>query len=104
MNDRGMKKWNAYKALPEHDDTLVENSRNKTKVEKPLISQEEAEIINEILVNYQGEELIIKYYRNGYIKEDKITIKKIDAYNRKITTIDGKKYSFSEIVGLKRNS
>jgi len=102
MSDRGMKKWNAYKSLPEHDVSLLENARNKEKVEKPLISSEEAELINEILVNYQGEELTLTYYKDGYIYDVDIYIKKIDQYNRKIITTEGDKYLFNQIVGLKR--
>ena len=103
MSDRGMKKWNAYKALPEHFTSLDDNSSSRKKVEKPLISQEEAELINEILINYQGEELVLKYWRNGQIFEIIVTLKKIDSYNKKIITVEGDKYLFKEIVGLKRN-
>ena len=103
MSDRGMKKWNAYKSLPEHDVALNGQFNKREKVEKPLLSQEEAELINEILVNYQGEELILSYWRDGEIKEEIVTLKKIDPYNKKIITIEGDKYLFKEIVGLKRN-
>ena len=103
MSDRGMKKWNAYKSLPEHDVALNGEYHNREKKEKPLISNEEAEMINDILVNYQGEELVITYWRDGEIKEEIVTLKKIDPYNKKIITIEGDKYYFKEIVGLRRN-
>ena len=52
MSDRGMKKWAPYKSLPEQDPHLINTKKNKTKIDKPLISSEEAEVINEILSNY----------------------------------------------------
>ena len=55
MSDRGMKKWNAYKSLPEHDPAVRGTMNERYKVPRPVISNEEAEIINEILVNYHGE-------------------------------------------------
>lgn len=103
MSDRGMKKWNAYKSLPEHGDSISGEFKERFKVEKPLISSEEAELINEILTNYHGEELHLTYYRKGEIFEVDITLKKIDPYNKKLITIEGDRYLFSEIVGLKRN-
>lgn len=103
MSDRGMKKWNAYKSLPEHGDALNDEFESKKKIDKPLISSEEAEIINEILVMYHGEELIITYYRNGYLYEIKDILKKIDPYERRIITIKHGNILFKEIVKLKIN-
>ena len=102
MSDRAMKKWNAYKSLPEHGDSLEGEFKERFKVEKPVISSEEAELINEILVNYHGEELHLTYYRKGELFEVNVTLKKIDPYNKKIVTMEGDKYLFSEIVGLTR--
>ena len=68
MSDRGMKKWNAYKTLPEHDPAI----RNKIKE------------------------------RKGEIFTITTTIKKIDAFNRKLITINEERISFSELISLKR--
>jgi len=100
MSDRGMKKWNAYKSLPEHDVTLLRNSREKEKVERPLLSSDKEEEINEILSNYHGQKLRLTYYASGYIKEVEIYIKKIDVYNRKIITTDNDKFNFIDILDL----
>lgn len=101
MSDRGMKKWNAYKSLPEHDVALNDNSINKKKIEKPLISSEEADIINEILVNYHDELLIITYYRNGFLYEIEDKIKKIDPYERRLITHNNGRILFKELIKIK---
>ena len=102
MSDRGMKKWNAYKSLPEHDPAIRGAMDERYKVPRPTISSEEAELINEILVTYHGEEVSLEYYHNGEINKYTGTLKKIDEFNRKIITSDNQKIPLHELVGLKR--
>ena len=103
MSDRGMKKWNAYKSLPEHDPAIRREMHERFKVPRPSISEEEAEIINEILTNYHGENVHITYYRHEELYELDTVIKKIEPYSRYLLTTDNHKISLHELVGLKRN-
>ena len=103
MSDRGMKKWNAYKSLPEHDPAIRGTMEERYKVPRPVISSEEAELINEILVNYNGELLDIEYYRNEELLNVTDTIKKIDTLSRKIQLSSGVRISLNELTGLKIN-
>ena len=103
MSDRGMKKWNAYKSLPEHDPAIRGTMGERYKVPRPVISSEEAEIINEILVNYHGELLDFEYYRNNELYNVTDTIKKIDTYSRKLLLTGGLKISLNELTGVKIN-
>ena len=100
MSDRGMKKWAPYKTLNEQWETLDKMSEEEY-IEKPKISSEEAEEINEKLVNYHGQELTFYYYKNGKVLKEKSTIKKIDAFNRKLI-LDNKIIIYlKDLVGLK---
>ena len=101
MSERGMKKWNAYKSLPEHDPAIRGTMNNRYKVPRPVISSEEAEIINEILTNYHGELLEVEYYRNEELHNLIDTIKKIDTYSRKIIFEGGTRISLNELTGVK---
>ena len=101
MSDRGMKKWAPYKTLNEQWSTLEELHKNEEIVERPTISNEVAEEINDKLVNYNGEELEFYYYKNGRILKEKSTIKKIDAMERKIYLTNGVKILLKDLVGLK---
>ena len=101
MSDRGMKKWAPYKALNEQWSTLEELHKKEERVERPTISNEVAEEINDKLVNYNGEELEFYYYKNGRILKEKSTIKKIDAMERKIYLTNGVKILLKDLVGLK---
>lgn len=102
MSERGMKKWAPYKSLNEQDKYLKKVSDNNNKISKPQISSDEAEEINEILVNYQGEELLITYFRNDQINKISATIKKIDSLNKKIVLLERKTINFNEIIKLER--
>ena len=102
MSERGMKKWAPYKSLNEQENYLNKLHKDNEKGEKPRISSDAAEEINEILVNYQGEELIITFYRNNKIQSITSIIKKIDADNKKIVLPDRKTIYFTELVGLER--
>ena len=96
-----MKKWVPYKSLNEQWSTLDNLYKNEDKVEKPQISNEVAEEINDILVNYHGQELEFYYYKNGYILKEKSTIKKIDAFNRKLLLNNQKIILLKDLVGIK---
>lgn len=101
MSDRGMKKWAPYKALAEQAPALQKARESKVKIEKPLISNEEAEEINEILQTYHGQPLLVKYYRNEKIHEEEIVIARIDIYEKKLVLTNRRSIKLSEIFYLK---
>ena len=101
MSDRGMKKWAPYKSLNEQWEVLDNLSASEELVERPTISNEVAEEINDKLVNYNGEELEFYYYKKGRILKEKSTIKKIDAFERNIYLNNGIKILLKDLVGLK---
>ena len=98
MSDRGIKKWAPYKTLETQDFTLKEHKEREEKIEKPTISAEFAEEINNILVNYSGELLRIKYFRNGKILEVVEKIKRIDPIEKKLVLFSKRSIMISEIV------
>ena len=102
MSERGMKKWAPYKSLVEQEKYLKKAHDDNNKQVRPTISSDEAEEINEILVNYSGEELVITYWRNEKINSVSTIIKKIDPVNKKIVLPDRKTILFSELINLER--
>ena len=102
MSERGMKKWAPYKSLNEQEGYLKKLHSDNEKVEKPRISSDVAEEINEILVNYQGEEILITYWRNGKINTLSSVFKKIDVENKKIVLPERKTIYFAELVNLSK--
>ena len=102
MSERGMKKWAPYKSLPEQEKYLKKLKEDQEKVERPVMSSDEMEEINEILVNYAGEEVLISYWRNEKVNNVTTTIKKIDVDNKKIVLPDRKTIYFAELIKLER--
>ena len=101
MSDRGMKKWAPYKSLNEQWSTLDKAREDEKLVEKPKISNEEAEEINDILVNYHGQELEFTYYKRGRLIREKGVIKKIDTFEKKIVLDNRTIIYLKDLVGLK---
>ncbi len=101
MSDRGMKKWAPYKSLPEHDPKIIEMRKERNKIERPVISNEVAEEINEVLTNYHGQVLTVKYFKSGYIKFVDSKIIKIDIYNRVLVLEENLKINFIDVLYLK---
>ena len=102
MSERGMKKWAPYKSLIEQEKYLKKASQKNEKQERPQISSDEAENINEILVNYNGEELEITYWRNEKINTISSILVKIDPENKKIVLPERKTIYFRELISIER--
>ena len=64
--DRGMMKWAPYKSLIEQSTVLARMRYEKGKRPRPLISSDRARAINDILVEYEGEDVDCEYYEDGY--------------------------------------
>ena len=102
MSERGMKKWAPYKSLNEQEDYLKKLHNKQEKIECPSISSDEADNINEILVNYHGEELLIEYWRNDKINTVSSILSKIDPVNKKIVLPLRKTIYFVELIKIER--
>ena len=103
MSDRGIKKWAPYKTLETQDFELKEHKEKEEKIEKPLISAEFAEEINNILVNYHGELLDIGYFKNGKIITVTDHIKRIDTIEKKLVLFSKKVIMITDIVSIERH-
>lgn len=96
-----MKKWAPYKSLNEQEKYLNKVLKENSKEAKPKISSDEAEIINEILVNYRGQELSVSYWRNDKINIISTVLMKIDPIDKKIILSEKRTILFSEIITIK---
>lgn len=102
MSERGMKKWAPYKSLIEQEKYLKKASQNNEKQVRPQISSDVAEEINEILINYHGEEVEISYWRNEKINTISTILSKIDGVNKKIVLSERRTIYFKELISIKR--
>lgn len=95
-----MKKWAPYKALVEQAPSLEGTYEDRRKIERPKISSDQAEEINEILVNYHDQDLKIRFFKRGHVYETIASLKKIDVLNRKIVTSEDMTIYFIDLLYL----
>jgi hypothetical protein len=99
VSDRGMKKWAPYASLIEQKGTIHSMKKDRTKVKKPLLSQEQASSINDILLKSHGKTLMIRFYEQGFIYEDRFVVKKIDLDYKKLIC-DRQTINFNQLLNL----
>ncbi len=98
-DDRGMKKWLPYQSLVEQSVYLKKMRYEKNKIPRPLISSDRAEEINRLLVEYHQQEVVAKYFEDGYLHFLRDVITRIDKDNRFIA-ISGKRIPFRDLIDL----
>ncbi|PFB12697.1 3-oxoacyl-ACP synthase [Bacillus cereus] len=90
IQGRGMVKWQAFKSLPEQYEIIGQMIEEQYKVPKPFLTDDAKERIerglNESLQH--AKEILVTYYRNGYIHEEHITVTNIDVQTKTIVCTD----------------
>lgn len=103
MSDRGMKKWLPFRSLVEQGLTIDNLRKERNKIDRPQISIDKAEEINEILCNYQEETLTIKIFDNGRIYDIEDKIIKIDTVNQRLKLKEYGLIDFKNILDMQSN-
>ena len=99
--ERGMKKYAPYRSLVEQSTALALMRENRNRCERKTLSSDEAYAINEILVNYAGEEIRLSYWKMGRVYREEGTITKIAPYERTIY-LNGLRITLSSLQSLER--
>jgi len=99
-HDRGIIKWAAFDALNGFNSMLKEMLRRLGKVDKPILSDDDFEILNRQLQEalLDNLEIEITYYENGYSKTSFGKIKKLDYNNKMIILTTLEKISAYDIL------
>lgn len=100
MKDRGMVKWAPYKSLIEQEDFMGNMKQKKKRIDKPMNLQEKSEEINTLLCTYHGQEVVISYYKDGYIEKISGTIDLIDT-TYKFLLVNGDKLYLRNVIDIK---
>ncbi|MDF9615519.1 YolD-like family protein [Bacillus cereus] len=84
---RGMIKWQPFASMPEQFVCIKDMIQEQTKIPRPILTQDAKERIeNKLLISYLGEEeILLTYYKNGYLYKNYITVADINPLNRTIT-------------------
>jgi len=104
---RGMVKWAPFAALTPQFDGIHEIIREQHKVIRPILTTEEKERIENMLVCslVSEEEILISYYEDGYLLSGYMTVVDIDPLNSAVVCTDAfynkMKLQFSNIIDVK---
>ncbi|WP_332238633.1 YolD-like family protein [Sporolactobacillus sp. KGMB 08714] len=92
--------------LPEHVEALMKEQKNLEKVERPHLSEDKLQKIQQILLSVikTHEFVELSYYRYGFIKQKICTIAKLDPFEKIVQVYDGfgmgYRILFSDVVGV----
>lgn len=104
---RGMVKFTPFAALTSQFDGIREMIKDQNKVTRPVLTTEEKERIENMLVCslMSEEEILITYYDDGYLLSSYMTIVDIDPLNSAVICTDAfynkMKLQFSNIIDVK---
>ncbi|UYX55899.1 YolD-like family protein (plasmid) [Bacillus thuringiensis] len=104
---RGMVKWAPFAALTPQFDGIREIIKEQHKVIRPILTTEEKERIENMLLSFlvSKEEIMITYYEDGYLLSNYMTIVDIDPSNSAVICTDAfynkMKLQFSNIIDIK---
>lgn len=103
MSDRGMKKWQPFDSLTNSNKMKNELSRNKLKVEMPILSEDQLNKLDQVIQEAFFNKNLIKiyYYFNGNILNKDIKIKSIDYNKKQIILSDNTKLYYKQIIKIK---
>ncbi|EJQ86863.1 hypothetical protein IGW_05338 [Bacillus cereus ISP3191] len=104
---RGMIKWAPFVALTPQFDGIREIIKEQNKVTRPILTAEEKERIENILLCslLSEEEILITYYEDGYLLSGYMTVVDIDPSTSTVICTDAfyntMKLQFSNIIDVK---
>ncbi|HDR6387792.1 YolD-like family protein [Bacillus cereus] len=104
---RGMVKFTPFAAIPEQFAGIREIIKEKNKVTRPILTDDEKELIENMLLCslLSEEEILITYYEDGYLLSSYMTVVDIDPSNSAVICTDAFynkiKLLFSNIIDVK---
>ncbi|MCD2334443.1 YolD-like family protein [Bacillus cereus] len=93
--------------MPEQFAGIREIIKEKNKVTRPILTDDEKELIENMLLRslLSEEEILITYYEDGYLLSSYMTVVDIDPSNSAVICTDAFynkiKLQFSNIIGVK---
>lgn len=104
MSDRGMKKWAPFSSLIEQATCLEEMKYQRNKIDKPVLTPDQIEKIENALQSYKKGQIIkIKFYHDGYLYFVDTKILRIDLENRRLVLEKGN-LKFENIIDIESDN
>lgn len=90
LRDRGMVKWEPFRSITEQWTGLHNVMEDLNKIEKPVLSDDQLEEINQVLAEalQNKKEVYLTYYKNGQCITETCKIHMINLHNKNLYYID----------------
>lgn len=103
---RGNVKWQPFATMPEQYERLEQYMLDQNKVERPLLSDDQLNHLNEQLIDkmFNNPYIELKYFENGYINEETGYVHKVDVLESELQlSVNGEiiRFSLLDIVEIK---
>ena len=100
--DRGIIKWAPFDALVGHHSMIEELKHRLGKKEKPILSDDQYEIMNRMLIEAveKKHEVALTYYAQGYLRTTFGYIKKIDWISKTLMLSTYEKIHANDLLDL----
>lgn len=101
--DRGIIKWQPFQSLASANEIMQSLVLEKSKIAKPCLSEEEITEIEDKIIEayYNKENIIISYFKNGFIQVIKTKVIQIDHVYKLVYLNNYQKLFFKQIVDVK---
>lgn len=101
MEDRGMIKWQPFNSLINGNEVINSILKEKEKIKKPIISEEEKNEIEAKIIDAYFTQIIVNitYFKNGNLTKVEGRIKKIDQVY-KLVYLNELKLLFNQIISI----
>lgn len=99
-----MVKWQPFASMPEQFAVIKEMIQEQTKAQRPILTQDAKEVLeNKLLTSFLGEEeVLLTYYKDGYLYKDYITVVDINPINETIICTDAfhnqRMFKFGDVI------
>ncbi len=99
--DRGIIKWQPFESLEPITKIIQSLQKEKSKIKKPILSEEEIATLEAKIIEayYSQEKIKISFYQNGFIRQIKGQVKKIDQIY-KLIYLNNLKLLFNQIIQI----
>ncbi|MDR7246230.1 YolD-like family protein [Priestia megaterium] len=108
MEHRGMKKWRPFATMPEQYIGLKEMINKQSEVAQPVLTEEQMEQINFILIEalHTNKQIYLTYYKKGQCITEKGSIQFVDSLGNLFVFIDEvfelkNKMRLSELINVR---
>ena len=94
--------WQPFNSLTPLIEVKQDLNKNKSKIAKPILSPDQIKEIEEKILDsyYSKEEVLITYYRGGYLYKISVYIKYIDKLKKQLVLSNGSIIYFKQIIDI----